>query len=270
MARKLRYLTSLVLTTLAPLLLLGCNAECGDPCNYEWWKATHASNIEEELKKGVDVRGTDEDGRTPLHHALESRPTPGIIALLLEQGADTSAKFYNPALANDGRVPLHLAAYNASPPVIELLLEHGADKDINLKSDFFGYTPLHLAAAHNPEPRVITLLLDQGADIDAISIDKSGGLYYSLRTPLHCAAISSQSKQVVRLLMERGADIHAMTAHKETPLHLAAVGNRNPEIFALLVEYGADSNAEDAYGNTPSDIANGEATLGTLRGSPCH
>ena len=63
----------------------------------------------------------------------------------------------------DGKTPLHWAAYRGHLPVVEYLCEHGADKEAR---DAYGMTPLHFAACSGYLP-VVQYLCEQGADMDA-------------------------------------------------------------------------------------------------------
>ena len=97
--------------------------------------------------------------RIPPHWAAGSNQNPGVIAALLDAGADPSAR------DKDGKTPLHDAARsNQNPDVIAALLDAGADPSARDKD---GKTPLHDAARSNQNPDVIAALLDAGADPSA-------------------------------------------------------------------------------------------------------
>ncbi len=91
------------------------------------------------LEKGkFDINGVDNDGRTPLHHALQGINPTINTAHLLQKGAD-------PGIADEnGVTPLHIAARNAeSMDLIDLLLNTEA-VDMNCV-DKQGWTPLSCA-----------------------------------------------------------------------------------------------------------------------------
>ena len=52
---------------------------------------------------GADVHAKDNEGKTPLHWAVE-QDTSGTVEVLLNRGADVHAK------DNEGKTPLHTAA----------------------------------------------------------------------------------------------------------------------------------------------------------------
>ncbi|MYK85124.1 MAG: hypothetical protein F4025_01645, partial [Synechococcus sp. SB0669_bin_7] len=108
-----------------------------------------------------DRRGTDtrdEEGRTPLHRAAWSNQVEPVRALL-DAGADPSAR------DEAGRTPLHTAAWRSkTPAVVQALLAAGADPNAR---DEDGRTPLHRAAGWSETPAVVQVLLDAGADPNA-------------------------------------------------------------------------------------------------------
>jgi ankyrin repeat protein len=104
--------------------------------------------------KNVDAR--DEDGRTPLMHAvLAERPNPEIIRLLAERGADLNAA------DKGGWTALHFAGQDQKAEAVRALLEAGAAVD---PRDADGTTPLWRAVMSGSSKEVVRLLLEAGAD----------------------------------------------------------------------------------------------------------
>ena len=112
--------------------------------------------------------------------------------------------------------------------------------DVNCRSRFINWTPLHKAAERGHK-EVVQLLIESGADQNVV--DKRG------RTSLHWA-VSKGHKEVVQLLIENGADLNVADEEGTTPLHCAA-RSCNKEMVKLLIERGTDLNVADEGGRTP-------------------
>ncbi|KAH8151761.1 uncharacterized protein LAJ45_04383 [Morchella importuna] len=158
-----------------------------------------------------------------------------IIQLLLENGADTSARSQLEGTA------LHSAVSRGSVEIVQLLLDNGADISA---SDEEGNTTLHLAVL-NESVEVSQLLLDNGADISAINGWGS--------TALHLAVLN-QSMEVSLLLLNNGANISAGNEEGDTALHLAVL-NGSAEITQLLLDNGADISVVNKRGDTVLHLA---------------
>ncbi len=98
----------------------------------------HPAIVEFLLKNGADVKLAARNAqKVTALHAGASRGGAEIVKMLLEAGADPSAK------QERGFVPLHSAAANGNAAVVELLLKHGARADA--KADD-GKTPADMAS----------------------------------------------------------------------------------------------------------------------------
>lgn len=129
--------------------------------------------------KSVDAR--DEDGRTPLMHAvLAERPNPEVIRLLVERGADPNAA------DKRGWTALHFAARDQKAEAARALLDAGAEVD---PRDSDGATPLWRAVMSGSSAEVVRLLLEAGADPEAQ--DKSGS-----SSPLSLAKLMGKDEVV--------------------------------------------------------------------------
>ena len=107
------------------------------------------------LARGLDPNAKDDDGRTPLMHAVVGDQIE-FVDLLIQSGADVNSQ------DNDGCSALHFAAQEFRIATAKLLLGHGAHVNA---CDRHGNTPLW-RAVFNSRGRgdIISLLLLYGAD----------------------------------------------------------------------------------------------------------
>ena len=163
----------------------------------------------------------DNDGKAPLHYALEYGGAK-MVEALLEHGA-------NPKVTtNDSTTLLHLV--NDAKTAAFIIAKGG---DFNAANDF-GQTPMH----HVGDAKMAALLIDKGGDPNAE--DEYG------RTPLH-TAVQQDRYEVAKLLIEKGSDPNARNNYGKTPLHYV----KNAEMAALLIKKGSDPNARDDKDETP-------------------
>ncbi len=165
--------------------------------------------------------------------------------LLYRNGADVNIRRQN------GRTPLHSAAWNGDFEMVRVLLDYKADVNARCYMD---WTPIHYVSQgvqglvipdiYQSLPDVARLLLERGADVHART---SSG-----RTPLLMAA-RHKTAEVVRLLLEHGANVATEDFQGNTPLHIAV--RFSTEIVRMLLEHGANVATEDKQGNTPLHIA---------------
>lgn len=185
------------------------------------------------------------------------------------------------ARSDQGKTPLHLAAWGGYAQIIRLLLEAGADPNAQ---DNTGATPLCHMTGWCTRTDIVDHLVSQGADIDLRDHDGA--------SPLACAASLihkdghcwGDHKRLTQYLIESGARIDIFTAailnrHEDmadllskdptlvsarrhggyfpagaTPLHAAADRGRL-EAGKVLLDAKADVNATDSRGRTALYLA---------------
>ncbi len=184
---------------------------------------------------------------TPLHLLAKNNRYKTIKAILIHIEKYHSNKLTKIVNAPNyfGETPLQLAAESGSFNVVKYLIEEkGADFNA---PDNEGKTSLHWAAEHNRLNVVKYLIEEKGADFNA-----SDDLGY---TSLHFAAVNGSFDVVKYLIEEKGADFNALDNEGKTSLHLAAIHGSLDVVKYLIEEKGADFNAPDNQGRTPLNLA---------------
>ena len=201
------------------------------------------------VKEGADLTAATEDGRTPLHVALECAPK--LVPVLRKLGAPLdpgSAAFLDDVETLAGHLDdgapmtdlatgtdlLSWAALGGAVSTARLLLDRGARA---------GGGAL-FAAAERGHVELVRLLLAAGADVDRRDPDSGC-------TALHAAVAGSAdgaAPEIVRLLLDAGADVDATTTDGASALDItrvaAARGKRGDRgttdaVIELLVSRGA-------------------------------
>ena len=114
-----------ILTALMLTVATQAGAECGNLCDYDWWKTATEADVQAELDGGADVMARNKLSYTPLHSAARYSSS-ATVQPLIAAGADLMAR------NNYGTTPLHSAASSGTPENIQALLAAGADaKAIN-------------------------------------------------------------------------------------------------------------------------------------------
>ncbi|MEM7175935.1 MAG: ankyrin repeat domain-containing protein [Chlamydiota bacterium] len=208
-------------------------------------KVDEIAILQERAKNKVQIK--KEKYRNPLDKetkekwwvAIKENDERTVKHILAHYMVDVNAKDDN------GKTPLHRAAWRNSKEVAEILIRAGAD--VNAKNEYEN-TPLHDAASRNNK-EVTEILIRAGADVNAK--DEDGW------TPLHYA-VRENCKEVAETLIKEGADVNATDNQGWTPLHWAAWYN-SKEVAKLLITAGADKNVRTIwlFGQTPLDVAKG-------------
>jgi ankyrin repeat protein len=143
--------------------------------------------------------------------------------LLRHNGADLRVK------GDNGRNPLHSAAYSGNLEVVRKLIEYDPAA-VDARTEFWTTPLLWASEGLNIEDgSILRLLLERGADINAQN--RIG------RTPLYVAS-KGGVLEAVRLLLEHGADVEVKDNYGKTALQKAA-DRGHDEVVELLREHGA-------------------------------
>ena len=206
--------------------------ECGSKCSkislkftekqhhdyvFEAARNGNTVTVKEYLDLGVSVDITDEDGWSPVHHALSYRQVE-VIRLLMDRGCLMNrVENRKQAMKNDN---LHVMA------------EVGSKYSSTTKKLQYGTV---FEAARCGDTDTVKEYLDLGIPIDLT--DEDG------RTILHCAAGEGQIK-VVELLVERGCSIDPVDNNGWTP-SICANAHGRMETLQLLKQIKGPCEEQD-------------------------
>jgi ankyrin repeat protein len=202
------------------------------------------------LDHGADVNAHSDDGRTPLLIAAGQFGTGAMVRLLVDRGADPSAKsptvigYMTPlaeaasvgddalmrmlidrgvAVKAAGVAPLRYAVMSRCRKCLEMLIERAAPDSLNI------------AALRSAPPagdgRAVKALLDRGADANAS--DQQGHSLLML-----VAGSDAIATEAVKSLIERGADINLKSPEGRTALDFAKLRGATA-VVDMLVKAGA-------------------------------
>ncbi len=148
----------------------------------------------------------DDNGKTPLHRAAYAGQIE-LMDWLVKAGADVNEQTASNSVA------LHGAAYYGQPEAVAFLIKNGADIDARNNYD---YTPL-LSASAGGYTDIAKVLLDAGADINAKNYEGDNALL---------CAVTSCNRELIDFLIAAGIDYNATDNYGRTILHKAIAGGR--------------------------------------------
>lgn len=234
----LPYLKNAVRTGNAPLIValaqtFRFDTPCidGEPaCVWAVRNARDAEALKRSLDalvtKGADINALDDEGKSPLLHAMvfPRACTPEFVKAMLDAGASATI-----ADAEHKNTALHVvASYAHGWNVVDTLCKHGANPNA---VNACGNTPMFEAIVHG-NAKMIQKLADRGADVnDARSTDGC--------TPLYCA-IRTKMETCVSALLAAGADVQKEPFEFPPIMHEAIANGLSASCVAMLVAYGAD------------------------------
>ncbi|HZS10079.1 MAG TPA: ankyrin repeat domain-containing protein [Blastocatellia bacterium] len=216
------------------------------------------------LEQGADPNLRNDAGATALMWAVDD---PEKTRLLIEHGANVNAR------SDDGRTPLLIAAEQFSNSgVIKLLLERGADLSAKSPNNL-GYATVLSEAARTGDLALLRLLISRGAEVKSAGAPalwnaaraECAQCFELLadgadRATLTRAAVIISPPQgdarALKALLDRGVDANLREPKGRTLLILAASSDALPlETVKALLEHGADLNAKTPEGRTALDWA---------------
>jgi len=173
------------------------------------------------LSHGADPSTKDNDGKTPLMHAVTGNHERVVRILLTSGKSDLEAK------DRQGLSALATAASLGHLTLVDVLIANGAD--INTKRDENGWTPVHEMAWFG-KMDILNHLVLRGADL-------------SIRTVIGSHAIHMAAKRghvnVVQYLLDLGCPAGVERNNGNTPLFDAVTGKQIP-VVEMLIARGED------------------------------
>ena len=157
------------------------------------------------VSNGIGLEARNQQGETPLLHALRYQQLP-MVYMLLQAGADPNVRGAN------GMSPLHIAAYMGRSDLAYAFLAAEADPNI---TDTSGMTPLMYAVSQQKSD-LVDMLLQYGAEVDRATADG--------KTALHIAA-SQGFQAMAEKLLNHGADKMKQDQHGYSPADYARYYN---------------------------------------------
>ncbi|GFO00089.1 sps1/ste20-related protein kinase ysk4 [Plakobranchus ocellatus] len=163
-----------------------------------------AQVVEQLLGAQADIHVTDNDGRSSLHYASQSRATVAdkLVSALISGGMDVELR--------DRRLftPIHLASQLGNTSNVVALADGGSS--VNIKG-FAGLTPLHMTAYNDHQKTAVTLL-HYGADV---KVTDDRGL-----TPLDVAKTRRMKNMLKEAWAERDKEEEGNLEVEEKPAAL--------------------------------------------------
>lgn len=216
LSRSFKALTSGLRPKPEPLVCALCEAATRDD----------VGQIKGLLAQGANIKGSNEDGHTPLYCAIVANNVDST-RILLESGADPKKS----GSRWSSIPPLFLAASVGSIDVAKEFLRYND----NLNAKTITGQPYFADVVAKQNIEGVRFLIENGAD--ANTTDISGH-------PVLVTAVKLSNVGLARLLLEKGASLETKDSSGSALLTLAA-SKENPDIemIELLLTHGASPNA---------------------------
>ncbi len=206
------------------------------------------------INYGADPNETDEQGRTPLHYAVQHDKS-ALVRQLLLAGADP-----NSVPSGDFQTPLFFAEKYASPNIVRMMYTAGANDNCtdlnNLKPSDYSYVKEFNRLFRNADIAKISSMLAKHPDL--ATLEMRGGI-----TPIQQAVKNNNLSLVNKLLSLKADPNQTASSCKYTPIQLAYKNFRSPKlnlrsrrtaanIMTQLLKKGASGKVKPLNGSAPT------------------
>lgn len=133
-----------------------------------------------------------------LFSMLGRQPTPLLMKVVIEKGADATAQFILPKRGGVNLLFIALQQY-AKPNIIQFLITQGVDVNARITGETLPHlTVLMVAAASTPYPEIIDMLLSAGADPNVVVNGRTAANYIDINPYLQNTQMLIRLKQMTQ------------------------------------------------------------------------
>ena len=182
----------------------------------------------------LEAKETDNDGRTPLHVAAQSKACADAIRELLKYHGDGAAR-----RTKAGKLPLHYALENrASAEAVKVIIEAYPN---GIGESSLRKNPLHCACENRASVETIQILVESyPAGVQEKSVESM--------LPIHLACANKQSLETIELLLhEWGESIYNRDINSRLPLHHALEKSCCDAVILHLIKTAPDTAKISGY-----------------------
>jgi len=226
------------------------------------------------IQLGADVNHRNNDGISPLVHAMTSRNYSMVKLLLGAKGIDLTVGY-------NGRSILDIAS-GVDPKMVEMVIDHGVrvdnddgeriligactkghldmvellgGKGVNVNVIVDVTSPL-IAATRGNHQRIVSYLLSKDIDVNYRDADGMTALMY---------AVMQHHSYIVRILMDAGADVRVRDNYGGNALILCTDDDKpSTYIMRILLDAGIYIDTQDVNGMTPLMLVSSSSNLSAL------
>lgn len=222
-------------------------SNCGKTALHVSCLKGYAETVQILLAAGADVKATDEEGNTPVHHSVFRKDKPRVLEILLANGPWFDLVNFKMTSV------LHLAVQREHINCVKTLVEHGCN--VNIQNQL-GDTPLH-DAIHLGH-REITEYLTK---CERFNFDTTNEHGFNV---LHIAAIKGDCFAIEKLIDASPQLVNQQKADGHAPLHIACINGHRDAAEVLIDKGCASMDLKNRRKHSPLMLALSQAKVSTV------